>query len=169
MIRGGFRSRPVSRAPLQRYPQSRRDLSRINDRQLCGQPRKDAAHAQKLGRWLQGFVRLQTSFHASLLLAFGAVSLAERTCSSATEKSVPMMLGNLFENLRSFQDRTGSAGRCRTLARSLAIGGACLIAAWSGGPGPGGGAGRMRGAAGEISGLERQDAGQRDQPAHARL
>ncbi len=39
-----------------------------------------------------------------------------------------MMLGNLFENLRSFQDRTGSAGRCRTLARSLAIGGACLMA-----------------------------------------
>jgi len=43
-----------------------------------------------------------------------------------------MMLGNLFENLRSFQDRTGdrtgSAGRSRTLARSLAIGGACLLA-----------------------------------------
>jgi polar amino acid transport system substrate-binding protein len=43
-----------------------------------------------------------------------------------------MMPGNLFENLRSLRhkigDRTGSAGRSRTLVRSLAIGGACLMA-----------------------------------------
>ena len=47
-----------------------------------------------------------------------------------------MMPGNLFENMRSFQngtgDRTGSAGRshrvARALGRSLAIGGACLVA-----------------------------------------
>ena len=83
-----------------------------------------------------------------------------------------MMLGNLFENLRSFQNRTGgragSAGRSRTLAHSLAIGGACLVALSLAGQAQAAPA-ACEALQAKYPALEGQDAGQRHQSAHAGL
>jgi predicted kinase len=57
--------------PSGHRPEDITSSTRSNDRYLCGQPIKRAADAQILERRVQVFVRLQTSFRALRILAFG--------------------------------------------------------------------------------------------------